>query len=324
MNWISKLPLDISLAMRRLPYEILKDLEEVRLTEGRPMLLYSGGKEYELITEKRRILTQAEIEQICNRLSDYSAYSCQEDLAAGFLTIEGGHRVGVCGRAVTEHGQVKSIKEISSLNIRICREWRGISDKLVPLLLDENGAFLHTVIVSPPKCGKTTLLRDFIRNLSDLGFRVGVVDERSEIAGITAGIRGFDLGRRTDVLDRCPKSAGILMLVRAMAPDIVATDEIGKEEDLDAVKTALCAGTGLLTTIHGTSRQDLLRSSMGDFVRKGGFQRILYLSSRPKIGTVAAITDGEGRSLQEGESTYKEVRNVIYSAPASVLRGKTG
>ncbi|MDD2215941.1 MAG: stage III sporulation protein AA, partial [Eubacteriales bacterium] len=198
---------------------------------------------------------------------------------------------------VVENGCVKTIKDISSLNIRRSREIIGVSDRWMPYIIDENGRLLHTVIVSPPMCGKTTLLRDMIRNLSRMGHRVGVCDERSEIAGSYQGKASFDLGIRTDVLDGCPKEEGMIMLIRSMSPDVIATDEIGKPSDLYGIENAICAGVSLLTTIHGKDYQDVLRSGIGKLVEGGVFKRFFFLSNQPSIGTVLSISDEKNHRI---------------------------
>jgi stage III sporulation protein AA len=159
----------------------------------------------------------------------------------------------------------------------------------MPYILDENRRLMHTIIISPPMCGKTTLLRDIIRNLSIRGLRVGVCDERSEIAGSFQGVPSFDLGPRTDVLDSCPKDEGMVMLIRAMSPDVIATDEIGKKSDIYGIETALYAGVSLLTTIHGKDYDDVLKSGIGKFVADNVFKRYIVLSNHPSIGSVSKI-----------------------------------
>ncbi|HWQ79280.1 MAG TPA: stage III sporulation protein AA, partial [Anaerovoracaceae bacterium] len=226
-----------------------------------------------------------------NSLLNFSAYAYQEELANGYITIEGGHRVGICGRTVMENGKVKTIKEISSINIRRSREIIGVSDPCMGYLMKGKHRIFNTIIISPPKCGKTTLLRDMIRNFSGMGFQVGVCDERSELSGMYSGRPSYDLGARTDILDGCPKEKGMIMLIRSMSPDLIATDEIGKQEDCRAIEAAVCAGISLLTTIHGNSYEDVRNSSIGELVSKGVFERLIFLSNVPAIGSISAIRD---------------------------------
>jgi stage III sporulation protein AA len=279
------------------------EIEEIRIKVGAPIVLLSCGKEYYLKGKYSMAVSPNLLNEIFHSIINHSAYAYQDELSKGFITIEGGHRVGVCGRVIMEKGEIKAIKNISSLNIRRCREIIGISDHLIPYLFDRKGNFLHTIIVSPPMCGKTTLLRDIVRNLSELGLRIGVCDERSEIAGTHLGTASFDLGKRTDILDGCPKGEGMLILIRGMSPRIIATDEIGKSGDLAGIEGALCAGVGLLTTIHGQNMEELRRSPIGHLVEPGIFKRYIFLSNVPRMGTVTAITDEKSHTFLSKEYT---------------------
>jgi len=294
---LAKLPLDIGDQIIHLPDSIKKNLEEIRIRIGYPVRFFSSGKEYELRSKSSNIIDQYMINNIFNSLLNYSVYAYQEELANGYITIEGGHRVGICGRTVMDEGRVKTIKEISSINIRRSREITGVSNSCIRYLMKEKNQIYNTIIVSPPKCGKTTLLRDMVRNLSNMGFQVGVCDERSEISGMYNGQSSFDLGIRTDVMDGCPKEKGMIMLIRSMSPDIIATDEIGKKEDSHAIEAAVCAGVNLLTTIHGSSYKDVINSGIGDLVKGGIFERLIFLSNVPSIGSISAISDWRNENV---------------------------
>lgn len=286
-----KLPVEIGDQIKGLPSHIKKNLEEIRIRNGHDIVLYASGKEYELECRNGAKIDNYAINNIFNSLLNYSAYAYQEELTNGYITIEGGHRVGVCGRTVIENGKVKTIKDISSINIRRSREIIGVSDPCMGYLLKGKHQIYNTIIISPPKCGKTTLLRDMIRNFSGMGFQVGVCDERSELSGMYNGHPSYDLGGRTDILDGCPKEKGMIMLIRAMSPDLIATDEIGKREDCHAIEAAVCAGISLLTTIHGSSYEDVMSSGIGELVGKGIFERLIFLSNIPAIGSISAIRD---------------------------------
>ncbi|HVI43113.1 MAG TPA: stage III sporulation protein AA [Anaerovoracaceae bacterium] len=286
-----KLPIEIGEQVKGLPAHIKKNLEEIRIRSGNHILLFAAGKEYELECKNGVKIDNYIINNIFNSLLNYSAYAYQEELANGYITIEGGHRVGICGRTVMENGKIKTIKDISSINIRRSREIIGVSDPCMGYLLKGKHQIYNTIIISPPKCGKTTLLRDMIRNFSGMGFQVGVCDERSEISGMYNGQPSYDLGIRTDIMDGCPKENGMIMLIRAMSPDLIATDEIGKKEDCHAIETAVCAGISLLTTIHGSSYEDVMNSGIGEIVEKGVFERLIFLSNVPAIGSISAIRD---------------------------------
>lgn len=292
-----KLPIEIGEQIKNLPAHIKRSLEEIRIRNGHHIILYASGKEYELECKNGTKIDNYIINNIFNSFLNYSAYAYQEELANGYITIEGGHRVGVCGRTVMENGKVKTLKDISSINIRRSREIVGVSDPCMGYMMKGGHRIYNTIIISPPKCGKTTLLRDMIRNFSSMGFQVGVCDERSEISGMYNGLPSYDLGTRTDVLDGCPKEKGMIMLIRSMSPDLIATDEIGKKEDCHAIEAAVCAGISLLTTIHGNSYDDVINSGIGELVKNGVFERLIFLSNIPAIGSIAAIRDWRNQNV---------------------------
>ncbi|HHU16907.1 MAG: stage III sporulation protein AA [Anaerovoracaceae bacterium] len=294
---LAKLPLDIGDQIMSLPVSIRNNMEEIRIRNGYPVRFFSSGNEYELKSISSNIIDQYMINNIFNSLLNYSIYAYQEELANGYITIEGGHRVGICGRTVMDNGKVKTIKQISSINIRRSREIIGVSNSCMRYLMKEKHQIYNTIIVSPPKCGKTTLLRDMIRNLSNMGFQVGVCDERSELSGMYNGRTSFDLGTRTDIMDGCPKEKGMIMLIRSMSPDIIATDEIGKKEDGHAIEAAVCAGVSLLTTIHGSNYRDVINSGIGELVQNGVFERLIFLSNVPSIGSISAIRDWRNNNV---------------------------
>ena len=233
------------------------NLQEIRIRAGRPVTVLCGNREY----ISGRVTDGAQVNEILAYLSSYSLYAYEDEIRQGFLSLPGGHRVGLSGRTVLESRKIKTITEISSLNIRFAHEIRGCADGLLPHLW-ENGRLLHTLIVSAPGRGKTTLLRDCIRQISNGspyngGMTVGVVDERSEIAGSFRGVPGNDVGMRTDVLDGCPKAEGMMMLIRSMSPKVIAVDEIGSSDELAALMTAMHCGCVLLATVHGSSMEEL-------------------------------------------------------------------
>lgn len=287
---LNKLPDNIRGPVMDLPETILNNLEEIRIKAENDIRVLSKNQEIVVALKKNALVTREDLDTILNNLLNYSYYAYEEELAKGYITIEGGHRVGVCGRAVLDKGKVCLIKEISSLNIRRSREIIGVADRVIPHILDKNNGLLaNTLIVSPPKCGKTTLLRDLVRVLSYKGYKIGLCDERSEIAGSYLGKPSYDLGPRTDVLDGCPKAEGMTMLIRAMSPDVVVTDEIGRTEDIAAIETAICAGVSILTTIHGKNYDDVIASNIGPLVAKGVFSRLVFLTNDPRTGTIDEV-----------------------------------
>ena len=242
--------------------------------------------------------TPQDLRETLEYVSSHSLYAFEEKIRQGFITIQGGHRIGLAGKTVIDGRGVRTIKYISFLNVRLAHQVRGCADRIMPYLL-ENGQALHALFISPPRCGKTTLLRDVIRQISDgRGLTVGVVDERSELAACWQGIPQNDLGARTDVLDCCPKAIGMMMLVRAMSPEVIAVDEIGGREDIDAMRYAMNCGCRVLSTVHGDSLEDVARKPvLGEMVSEGMFDRYIVLSSRDGVGTVEEIWDGDGKYL---------------------------
>lgn len=270
----------------------INDLQEVRIKGDKPIILLYGEKE--VITE--HIANLEEIKTIIQRMSNYSIYAYDEEIKQGYITIKGGHRVGICGRCVIENNGVKTIKDAASLNIRICREVIGCSNKIMPYII-KNNTIENTIIISPPQCGKTTLLRDITRNISEgmkelnfKGKKVCAIDERSEIGACYNGIPQLNVGLRTDVLDSCPKSCGIIMAIRSMSPDVIVCDEIGTLADIESIISAMNSGVSLITTIHGYGIEDIYeRVVFKGIVDNKVFKKAIVLSNKNGVGTVEYI-----------------------------------
>ena len=276
-----KLPMNIGESIRALPSEIITFLEEIRIRTGSGIRIISGGREFAVDSIP---IDYDIMNRILNSLLNHSYYAYEEELAKGYITIEGGHRVGICGRAVLDRGRVHLIKDISSVNIRCSREIVGIAEPLKSDITDRN-----VLVASPPGCGKTTLLRDITRLLSSSGRQVSVCDERSEIAGTYLGQSAYDIGPRTDILDGCPKAEGMMMLIRSMGPDVIVTDEIGTAEDAAAIEAAVCAGINIVASVHGSSYEEVAASRIGGMVRDGTFSRLIFLTNNPRTGTVKEV-----------------------------------
>ncbi|WP_166511636.1 stage III sporulation protein AA [Desulfallas thermosapovorans] len=303
------LPPNLARMIGQVPSRYLAGLEEIRLRRDRPLMLGVEGCDYFIRQDGAPVtvpsgaytVNAADLERVLHNISGSSMYALEEELRNGYVTLPGGHRVGLTGKAVLDKGRVKTLKYLSGLNIRVCREIKGVADGLFKHLIDRkvNNVY-HTVIFSPPRCGKTTLLRDLVRQVSNgspglhfAGRTVGVVDERSEIAGCHRGVPQMDVGVRTDVLDGCPKAQGMMMLLRAMSPDVIVTDEIGRMEDIHALEEVFNAGVRVIVTIHGSSLRELAnRPALKYLLQLNVIERFVLLGRSRGVGTVEKIFSG--------------------------------
>ena len=275
------LPEPLRAGLRELGSDRLFELEEVRLRRGFPMTALLPGGEVDTDTPP---IGEEELRQVLENATQSSAHTALDRVRQGFVTLRGGHRVGLCGSVVRRDGGIVTLRELSSLSIRVARPVVGQAGVLLPQLR-EGGAFASTLILAPPGAGKTTLLRELVRGLSDgegsAPLRVGVADERGEIAALWRGEPQLYVGRHTDVLDGCSKAEGLSMLIRGMNPQAVAVDEITDPADVRAVTEAAGCGAVLLATAHGGGPEDLRRRPVYRALLSAGvFRRLVVLERR--------------------------------------------
>ena len=261
-----------------------EELEEVRIRAGRPVQL--------LYAERERLLPLAADERFCGllleSLCEHSAYAREPELREGFLTLRGGCRVGISGRAVVSGGRVAHMAAVTSFNLRIAREHKGCAENALPMLIDRHGMPIPTLLLSPPGVGKTTFLRDAARLLSDggtarRGYKVALADERGELAGANGGAPLLDVGIRTDVMDGCPKAEAMERMLRSMSPEVIVTDELGNAADAEAVCRAAAGGVCVIASAHAGSVAEAERKPyLAPLLENGSFHQAILLERRGK------------------------------------------
>lgn len=268
-------------------------LEEIRIKLNSPVLVYESERESYLTDSDGNIIIpdKSDIDLIVENITKNSLYAYLDDIRKGFVTIEGGHRIGICGTAVYENNRLINIKNIAALNIRVAKEIKGVSDSLMSYIYYDN-LLKNTLIISPPQVGKTTLIRDISRNLSGYkNMKIALIDERDEIAAGYMGIPQNDVGKRTFVLSGYDKKTGFDHAIRSLSPNVIICDEIGTEEDLEIIKDALLRGVKIIATIHGKSTEDIsLRNNFAVF------ERIITLDKNYP-NRIKNITDGDFNEL---------------------------
>lgn len=255
--------------IRRMISDILADewitVEEIRLRSGAPLTIGVSGEScfvtstggvsnYESDAYK---VSDEEVQAAFSAVCENSVYAHMEEIRQGFITIKGGHRVGICGKVVCDNGEIRTFREISSLNFRVAHQVAGIADGVIKSIICGNEV-KSTLIISPPQTGKTTLLRDIARQVSDRGFKCGIADDRGELAAMYKGIPSNDVGAQTDVIDSAPKALAIEMLLRTMSPKVIISDEIASERDAEALRVAAGTGVKIIASTHGDNVGEVL------------------------------------------------------------------
>lgn len=286
-------------ALRRrvlaLPEERRACVEELRLRRGRPLSVLTDCGEEPLADTR---ITAQDLDTVLELASSASVHTVMEEIRHGFISIPGGHRLGLCGTGVVEDGTLVNLRDISSLCLRVAREFKGICAQVLPKLWSGSG-LESALILSPPGGGKTTLLRDLIRAISAgegcPPRRVGVADERGELAAVSAGCPTLDIGPRSDVMHGCAKDIGLMTLLRGMNPQVLAVDEITAPEDVAAIAQAAGCGVSLLAAAHGGTPADLDRRPLyRELMAQGVFGRLVFITSQGGTRRYT-VTDREGK-----------------------------
>ncbi len=284
---------------RSLDFLRLDKLSEIRLRAGQPTVLNYGGRYYLgenglADSEKEALcITSQELNDVIFRACECSVYAHNEELKQGFITLSNGVRIGICGEVVTEHNEVKTIKNFSSLNLRFPHEVKNCCLNVLKYLYNEKGVF-NTLIVAPPGAGKTTFVRDLAVNFSDkfIAKNVLVVDERNELGAVIDGKAGLYLGKFTDIISGSDKQFGIINGIRTMTPDVIILDELITSSDFEAIKYVVGCGVNVVATTHSKDIFDLQNKVFfHDLLKNNVFERFVVLSNRRGVGTIEAVYD---------------------------------
>jgi stage III sporulation protein AA len=334
-------PAALRTVLEKIPIQAADTLEEIRIREQRPLEIGFGSRSSFVRADGTLTDDYAaafvpgrdECRAFLERVTNHSLYAVEEELRRGFVTVSGGHRIGLAGRTVLEKGAVAHLRDIAGFNVRIARARIGFGAEVLPGLLDFKARTIrHTLIVSAPQQGKTTLIRDLARCISSGqwhhpsakgwgGRKVGIIDERSEIAASERGVPTFDLGPRCDVLDACPKAEGIMMMVRSLSPEIIVVDEIGRPEDAAALNEAIHAGVRVLATAHASDLADVFaRPVLSQLAADGVFGSYVLLS-RSGGKVQHRIVSGEEAAAEAARRYHPRLGASARDAPTERIRG---
>lgn len=277
-------------AVRKISDVFFEDIQEIRLRINRPMtILYDGKISYVThdghltYNSKSAVIVTKEEMQICfEAVCQYSVHSFRREIAEGFITIYGGHRVGFCGTSVIQNGIIENIKNIGSMNFRIAHEIKGCADELYKKAFSDG--LCNLLVSGVPSSGKTTILRDLTRILGEK-YKTSVMDERGEIAAVQNGVPQNDVGINTDVFDGYFKAVGISTAVRVMSPQIIVCDEIGSAEDFAAVQNAANSGVYIVASVHAADMDELI----GKGFKINIFNKIAFLSDCKNVGKISNV-----------------------------------
>ena len=278
------------------------NVQEIRLRIGRPLIVGSLNGNFAVLPNGNLspavggayVVTACDVKSVFQLICENSVYAHSEDIRQGFITIKGGHRVGFTGKAICNDKKIESMKDICSINIRIAKEVLGAANYIIDDII-EGEHIINTLLISPPLTGKTTVLRDITRQISNKGFKVAVTDDRGEIAAMYKGVPQNDIGIQTDVIENAPKNEAILMLLRTMSPQVIISDEISNEWDAEAVEQCFGTGVSVIGSAHATSIDEIKdRKFLKKLIGKGGFEKVILLSC-----------EGEGLNTRITGKIYK-------------------
>lgn len=290
---------------RALDFLQVDKLNEIRLRVAKPTVIYYGGRyflgENGVAESSKDALcsTAQELNDTVFRACECSIYAHNEELKQGFVTLAGGIRLGICGEVVVDNGAIKTIKNFSSLNIRLPREVKNCSLNALPYLFNENGIY-NTLVIAPPASGKTTFIRDLAANFSDkfISKNLLIIDERNEIASVSGGKPSLNVGAYCDVYSGASKQFGIINGIRTMSPDVIILDELITADDISALNYAIGSGVKIIATTHSKDLADLARKPFfRELLKANVFERFVVLSNRKGAGTIEGVWDDNNACL---------------------------